>query len=251
MGNDKDKQDAEEQDEDEHNRGDEEDQVEEADEGKDREGEVEEDEEEGDGEGEEGGEKAREHSDARGKENADKDEQEQEKENDEKADHKKGICDKGREDREAMKQRVAANNQEGARRSWRVGEMHYNEEEERSIDSGEEKRTAGEGTRKEESGLLREAKPTNARLRKTVRTSAACPTEVRVTVSQLSMTGLTEHLRWDNSTTVDIGARVHDCLSQCHAGDCPSKQCDAWARGHGDCRLGCCAEGQHYQFAPA
>lgn len=245
MGNDKDKQDAEEQDEDEHNRKDEEDQVEEADEGKDREGEGEEDEEEGDGEGEEGGEKAREHSDARGKENADKDEREQEKEDDEKADHKRGICDKGREDREAMKQRVAANNQEGARRSWRVGDMHYQEEEERSIDSGEEKRTAGEGHVSPKEGRKRPFERSEA-----YKCSTPQDRPNKRSKSDGSESDGVAAVDDRPTRTLEVG-QLHDRLSQCNAGDCPSKQCDAWARGHGDCRLGCCAEGQHYQFAPA
>lgn len=62
----------------------------------------------------------------------------------ERAEEERRDHDTVREGRESMKHRAAANNHEGAWRSWNAGDMDDKEEEERSIDSGEEDRMAGE-----------------------------------------------------------------------------------------------------------
>jgi hypothetical protein len=95
------------------------------------------------GEEEDAADKVEKHSKTKVKDSADQDEREEEHENDEKVGEERGSPDRVRDDMEAMKQRVAANDHEGALRSWKGGAMN-DKEEERSIGSGEEERMAGE-----------------------------------------------------------------------------------------------------------
>jgi hypothetical protein len=101
---------------------------------------------EGEHEAEEAGDSIEKPRKTGGKGGADEDEQaeENEDEDDEMADEESGNHDKVREDREAMKQRVTANNRDGARRGCRLGDMTDEEREERDIGSDGEERMAGE-----------------------------------------------------------------------------------------------------------
>ncbi|KAM0714625.1 hypothetical protein Q7P37_009921 [Cladosporium fusiforme] len=85
--------------------------------------------------------------DGRGKENADED--------DEKAAEERGNHGKVRDDGEAMKQGVAASDQEGARTSWKVREINDKEDREMNIDGGEEEKIAGEEDRSPKEGRKR------------------------------------------------------------------------------------------------
>jgi hypothetical protein len=101
---------------------------------------------EGEHEAEEAGDNIEKPRKTGGKGGADEDEQaeENEDEDNEMADEESGNHDKVREDREAMKQRVTANNRDGARRGCRLGDMTDKEREERDIGSDGEERMAGE-----------------------------------------------------------------------------------------------------------
>jgi hypothetical protein len=114
---------------------------------------------EGEEEGEEeAGDKVQKHRETGGKDSAEKDEQEGENADDERAGEEKGNHDEVREDREAMEQRVTANNRDGAWESWKVGGRNDKEENKRSVESGEKERMAGEEDRTLKEGRKRPQK---------------------------------------------------------------------------------------------
>jgi hypothetical protein len=101
---------------------------------------------EGGHEAEEAGDMVEKPSETKEKDGADEDEQaeENEDEDDEMAGEESGNHDEVREDREATKQRVTANNCDGARRDCKLGDMTDKEEEERNTGSGGDEMMAGE-----------------------------------------------------------------------------------------------------------
>ena len=84
-------------------------------------------------------------SEKKAKDDADKDEQADGNEDDEEAEEEGiGTHDEVREDREAIEQRVTANNRDRAWRDCRLADMTDKERKERGTGSGEEERMAGE-----------------------------------------------------------------------------------------------------------
>jgi len=83
-------------------------------------------------------------SETKAKDDADKDKQADGNEDDEEAEAEMEIREEVREDREAMEQRVTADNRDGAWRNCRLADITDKEGEERDTGSGREERMAGE-----------------------------------------------------------------------------------------------------------
>jgi len=99
---------------------------------------------EGDQEADEAGDMVEKPSETRKKDDADKGEQAERKEDDEEAGEEVGTHVEMREDREAVEQRVTANNCDGARGNYRLADVTDKEGEVRETGSDGEERMAGE-----------------------------------------------------------------------------------------------------------